>query len=130
MVQPLSGDGRQTGVGIAQHKIALRLQLGQKLIAAAQNVTAGHAQILTNHRHQNVGSEFPEGVLQFEILPENGRKISVPILIVIDHAAVKIFPAAFDNRSQSDDFRTGAAANHDLGTPSFFHLKLCSIKIS
>ena len=39
-VQPLSGDGRQTGVGIAQHKIALRLQLGQKLIAATQNVTA------------------------------------------------------------------------------------------
>ena len=123
-MQPLCADGGQAGVGIAQHQIALRLQLGQKLIAATQNVTTGHTQILAHHGHQNVRSVFPEGVLQFKILPENGGKVSVPVLIVIDHAAVKIFPAAFDNRSQSDDFRTGTAANHDLSTPIIFPFKI------
>ena len=123
-MQPLRRDGGQAGVGIAQHQIALRLQLGQKLIAATQNVTAGHTQILAHHGHQNVGSEFPEGVFQFKILPENGRKISVPILIVIDHAAVKIFPAAFDNGSQPNNLRTGATANHDFGATVVFPCKV------
>ena len=123
-VQPLCADGGQAGVGIAQHQIALRLQLGQKLIAASQNIAAGHTQILANHRHKNVRAIFPKGVLQFEILPKHGGKVSVPVLIVVDHAAVKIFPAALDNRSQSDNLRTGAAANHDLGTPVIFPFKI------
>ena len=122
-------DGRQAGVGIAQHQIALRLQLGQKLIAAAQNVAAGHAQILAHHGYQNVRAILSKGVLQLEILPENGGKVSVPVLIVIDHAAVKIFPAALDNRSKPDDFRTGAAANHDLGAPIIFPIKIVFHKI-
>ena len=123
-VQPLRRDGGQAGVGIAQHQIALRLQFAEQLIAAAQNVAAGHTQILAHHRNQNVRPVFPEGVLQFKILPENGGKISVPVLIVVDHAAVKVFPATLDNRSQSDDFRTGTATNHDLGATVVFPCKI------
>ena len=123
-VQPLRRDGRQAGVGIAQHQIALRLQFAEQLIATSQNVTAGHTQILANHRHKNVRAIFPEGVLQFEILPEHGGKVSVPVLIVVDHAAVKVFPATLDNRSQSDNLRTGTATNHDLGATVVFPCKI------
>ena len=123
-VQPLRRDGGQAGVGIAQHQIALRLQFGQKLIAATQNITAGHAQILTNHGHQNVRAILPEGVFQLEILPEHGGEVSVPVLIVIDHAAVKIFPAALDDSCQTNNLRTGAAANHDLGASVVFPFKI------
>ncbi len=71
-MQPLRRDGGQAGVGIAQHQIALRLQFAEQLIAATQNVTAGHTQILANHGHQNVRTILPEGVFQLEILPEYG----------------------------------------------------------
>ena len=123
-MQSFCTDGRKAGVGIAQHQIALRLQFAEQLIATSQNVTASHTQILANHRHKNVRAIFPEGVLQFEILPEHGGKVSVPVLVVVDHAAVKIFPAALDNRSQSDDLRTGTAADHDLSTPIIFPFKI------
>ena len=116
--------GRQAGVGIAQHQIALRLQFAEQLIATPQNVTAGHTQILANHRHQNVRSVFSEGIFQLEILPENSGEVSVPVLIVIDHTAVKVLPAAFDNRSQPNNFWTGTAANHDLGSPIIFPFKI------
>ena len=128
-MQPLCADCRQAGVGITQHQIALRLQFAEQLIATSQNVTAGHTQILANHRHKNVRAIFPEGVLQFEILPEHGGKVSVPVLIVIDHAAVKIFPAALDDSCKTNNLRTGAAANHDLGSPIIFPCKIVFHKI-
>ncbi len=82
-VQPLRRDGRQAGVGIAQHQIALRLQFAEQLIAATQNVAAGHAQILAHHGNKNVRAILPQKVFfQLKILPENGRKISVPVLVV------------------------------------------------
>lgn len=59
----------------AYHQITLRLQSGQKLIAAAQDVAAGHPQVLPHHRHQNVRAELAEGILQLEILPENGTQV-------------------------------------------------------
>ena len=59
----------------AYHQITLRLQFGQKLIAAAQDVAAGHPQVLPHHRHQNVQAELAEGILQLEILPENGTQV-------------------------------------------------------
>ena len=123
-VQSFCTDGRKAGVGIAQHQIALRLQFREEFIAAAHNVAAGNTKILANHRHQNVRAILPKGVFQFEILPENCGKVSVPVLIVIDHAAIKIFPAALDNRSQPNDLRTGATANHDLGAPVIFPFKI------
>lgn len=46
------------------------------------------------------------------------------ILIVIDHAAVKVFTATLDNGSQPNDLRTGATANHDLGAPVIFPFKI------
>ena len=119
-VQPLCADGGEATVGIPQHQIALRLQFGQKLIAAAQNVAAGHAQVLPHHRHQNVRAELAEGVFQLEVFPEHGAQIPVPVLIVIDHAAVKIFPAALDDGGQPDDLRPCAAADHDFGAAVVF----------
>ena len=119
-VQPLGADGGEAGVGVTQHQIALRLQFGQKLIAAAQDVAAGHPQVLPHHRHQNVGAKLAEGVFQFEILPEHGTQVPVPVLVVVDHAAVKIFPAAFDDGGQPDDLRPGAAADHDFGAAVVF----------
>ena len=123
-VQSFCTDGRKAGVGIAQHQIALRLQFREEFIAAAHNVAAGNTKILANHRHQNVRAILPEGVFQLEILPENGGKVSVPVLIVIDHAAVKVFTATLDNGSQPNDLRTGATANHDLGAPVIFPFKI------
>ena len=104
--------------------LALRLQFAEQLIAASHDVSTGNAQILTHHRHQNVGSVFPKGVFQFKVFPENGGKVSVPVLIVVDHAAVKVFPATLDNRSQSDNLRTGTATNHNLGAPVIFPCKI------
>ena len=124
-VQPLCADGRQAGVGIAQHQITLRLQFGQKFKATPQNISAGHAQIFANHRNQNVRAKFSESIFQLKIFPENGGKVSVPILIIIDHTAVKVFPAAFDNCGQPNDLRPSAAADHNLGAAIV--LKLCSI---
>ena len=128
-VQPLGTDGGQAGVGIAQHQIALRLQLRQKLIATSQNVTAGHTQILANHGHQNVRTILSECVFQFKILPENSGKVSIPVLVVVDHAAVKILPATLNHRRQTNNFRTGTAANHDLCAPIVFPCKIVFHKI-
>ena len=47
----------------------------------------------------------------------------------IIYAAVKVFPAALDDSSQPNDFRTGAAANHDLGAPIIFPCKIVFHKI-
>ena len=119
-MQPLGTDGGEAGVGIPQHQVALRLQFGQKLIAAAQNVAAGHPQVLPHYRHQNVRAELAEGIFQLEILPEHGAQVPVPVLVVVDHAAVKIFPAALDDGGQPDDLRPGAAADHDFGAAVVF----------
>ena len=128
-VQPLGTDGGQAGVGIAQHQIALRLQFREEFIAAAHNVAAGNTKILANHRHQNVRAILAKGVFQFEILPEHGGKVSVPVLIVVDHAAVKILPATLNHRRQTNNFRTGTAANHDLCAPIVFPCKIVFHKI-
>ena len=123
-MQPLSTDGGQAGVGIPQHQIAFRLQFAEQLIAPPQNVAAGHAQILAHHGNKNVRAILPKGVLQFKVFPENGGKVSVPVLVVVDYATVKVFPAALDNSRQPNDFWTGAAPNHDLGTPVVFPFKI------
>ena len=123
-VQTFCTDGRKAGVGIAQHQIALRLQFREEFIAASHDVSTGHAEIFAHHGHQNVGSVFPKGVFQFKVFPENGGEVSVPVLIVVDHAAVKVFPATLDNRSQSDNLRTGTATNHDLGATVVFPFEI------
>ena len=107
-------------IGIPQHQVALRLQFGQELIAAAQDIAAGHPQVLPNHRHQDVRAKLPEGVFQLEVFPEHGAQVPVPVLVVVDHAAVKIFPAALDDGGQPDDLRPGAAADHDFGAAVVF----------
>src|SRR5699024_3233356 len=96
----------------------------KKFIASAQNIPTSHTEILTNNRYQNVRTKFSLLILQFEVLPEYCGEVSIPVLVIIHDAAVKILPASFYHCSQTNNLGSGPAADHHLRFAVIFPLKI------
>lgn len=123
-VQPLCGDGRQAGIGIAQNQQRVGRQFIHDFIGLRENVPAGLPQMAAYHMEQNIRAKLPCLVFQLKVLPEHGGEILVPVLVGIDDAGVKILPAALHHRSQPNDLRPRAADHHDLQPAVIFPSKV------
>ena len=62
--------------------------------------------------------------LTSEILPENCTEVTVPVLIVIHNAGIKILTASSYYSRQANDLRAGAAADHYLCSAVIFPFKI------
>ena len=113
-MQTLCRNGGQAGVGVAEDKIGVRLEHGKQLIASAENISAGHAEVVPHYGYENIRSEFSSHIFEFKVLPEHSGKVFVPVLIIVDHAGIEILAATTDYRRQANDLRTGSETDANL----------------
>lgn len=107
-VQALRRNGREAGVGVAQHEQGVRLDLRHELVGGVDDVADGGAQVLPHRVHVDVR------VGELEVAEEDAVQRVVVVLPRVREQAVEVAPALLDDLGQPDDLGSGAHDDEEL----------------
>ena len=107
-VKTLGRDGREAGVGVAQHEQGVRPHLDHELVGGVDDVADGLAQVVPHRVHIDVRVGEPE------VAEKDAVQRVVVVLPRVREQAVEVPPALLDDFGETDDLRSRA---HDDEEP-------------
>ena len=113
-LQPLGGDGRKGGVGIAQNEYGVGLLARHHPVALGDDVAHGFAQV------RAYGIQIEIGVSQAQLAEEYLVERGVVVLAGMHHHMVEVAVGAAHHGGQADDLRPRAQHGHELELAGHF----------
>ena len=110
-VEPLRANDREAGVGIAQHKDSIRLNLHHQLIRLGDDISHRLAQVAAHGFHIHVR------VSELQILEEHPVEVVVVILPSMRQEAVEVFPTLVNYCGQTNNLRPRSYYDKKLQLP-------------
>lgn len=107
-VKTLCGNGREAGVGVAQHEQGVRPDPRHELVGGVDDVADGLAQVVPHRVHVDVR------VVEREVAEEDAVQRVVVVLPRVREQAVEVTATLLDDLGEPDDLGSGAHDDEEL----------------